>query len=172
MELSSAAFRDYAMIPDRYAKGGENVSPPSAWHGVPDEAAELALPCEDPDAPSGTFVHWLVTGIDPHCGELDTEETQPGSQAHRNGYGEQGWGGPKPPEGDEAPHAWAEPGEWTRDAAEEVGQRGRAVMPLVDRQQRAVRMPRRLPRPGGGGRARGCWWPAQQFRPSPARRTV
>ncbi|WP_338012650.1 hypothetical protein [Streptomyces sp. CB02414] len=130
------------------------------------------MPCEDPDAPSGTFVHWLVTGIDPHCGELDTEETQPGSQAHRNGYGEQGWGGPKPPEGDEAPHAWAEPGEWTRDAAEEVGQRGRAVMPLVDRQQRAVRMPRRLPRPGGGGRARGCWWPAQQFRPSPARRTV
>ncbi|MFE1010339.1 YbhB/YbcL family Raf kinase inhibitor-like protein [Streptomyces sp. NPDC058794] len=102
MELSSAAFRDYAMIPDRYAKDGENVSPPSAWHGVFDEAAELALLCEDPDVPSGTFVHWLVTGIDPHRGGLDTEETQPGSHLHRNGYGEEGWGGPKPPVGHEA----------------------------------------------------------------------
>ncbi|MFC8001967.1 YbhB/YbcL family Raf kinase inhibitor-like protein [Streptomyces olivaceus] len=102
IELSSAAFRDYTMIPDRYAKDGENVSPPLAWNGVPDEAAELALLCEDPDAPSGTFVHWMVTGIDPHRGGLDTEETQPGSHSHRNGYGEQGWGGPKPPEGDEA----------------------------------------------------------------------
>ncbi|MFE5812322.1 YbhB/YbcL family Raf kinase inhibitor-like protein [Streptomyces sp. NPDC056479] len=102
IELNSSAFEDQAMIPRRYAKEGENLSPPLTWSGVPDEAVELALLCEDPDAPSGTFVHWLVTGIDPHADGLPAGRTTPGSHPHRNGYGESGWGGPQPPAGDDA----------------------------------------------------------------------
>ncbi len=102
IEIKSAAFSDHAVIPRRYAKEGENASPPLTWSGVPDDAAELALVCEDPDAPSGTFVHWLVTGIDPRSQGLDTDEQPPGSQPHRNGFGERGWGGPQPPVGDDA----------------------------------------------------------------------
>jgi Raf kinase inhibitor-like YbhB/YbcL family protein len=102
IELKSAAFTDHAVIPRRYAKEGDDLSPPLTWSGVPDDAAELAVLCEDPDAPSGTFVHWLVTGIDPRSDGLDTGETKPGSRAHRNGYGGRGWGGPNPPAGDKA----------------------------------------------------------------------
>ncbi|WP_432136713.1 MULTISPECIES: YbhB/YbcL family Raf kinase inhibitor-like protein [unclassified Streptomyces] len=102
IELKSAAFSDHSMIPSRHAKDEENVSPPLTWSGVPEEAAELALLCEDPDAPSGTFVHWLVTGIDPRTEGLDAGEAPPGAEPHRNGFGEAGWGGPRPPVGDRA----------------------------------------------------------------------
>ncbi|MER6524019.1 YbhB/YbcL family Raf kinase inhibitor-like protein [Streptomyces sp. NPDC001508] len=102
IELRSAAFSDHTMIPRRHAHDADNVSPPLTWSGVPDDTAELALLCEDPDAPSGTFVHWLVTGIDPRVGGLDAGETPQGGQAHRNGFGERGWGGPQPPVGDDA----------------------------------------------------------------------
>ncbi|MEG3628350.1 YbhB/YbcL family Raf kinase inhibitor-like protein [Streptomyces poriticola] len=102
IDLHSTAFGDHSMIPRRYSLEGENLSPPLDWSGVPGEATELALLCEDPDAPSGTFVHWLVTGIDPHSGGLGAGETRPGSHPHRNGFGEQGWGGPLPPVGDAA----------------------------------------------------------------------
>lgn len=102
IELKSSAFTDHATIPDRYAKLGDNVSPPLTWSGVPDEAVELALVCEDPDAPSGTFIHWLVTGIDPRSQGLDADEKPPGGHQHINGFGEPGWGGPQPPVGDKA----------------------------------------------------------------------
>ncbi|MEU2923748.1 YbhB/YbcL family Raf kinase inhibitor-like protein [Streptomyces sp. NPDC007251] len=102
IELRSAAFSDHSMIPRHHAHDADNVSPPLAWSGVPEDAAELALLCEDPDAPSGTFLHWLLTGIDPHLGGLDAGETPQDSQPHRNGFGERGWGGPQPPVGDEA----------------------------------------------------------------------
>jgi Raf kinase inhibitor-like YbhB/YbcL family protein len=102
IELKSSAFNDHALIPRRYAKDGENISPPLTWAGVPDDAAELALLCEDPDAPSGTFLHWLVTGINPNSGGLDAGAEHPGSHLHRNGYGDKGWGGPHPPAGDNA----------------------------------------------------------------------
>ncbi|WP_225830302.1 YbhB/YbcL family Raf kinase inhibitor-like protein [Streptomyces sp. NK08204] len=104
IELRSTAFNDHSMIPRRHAKDAENLSPPLSWSGLPDGTAELALLCEDPDAPSGSFVHWLVTGIDPHTGGLDAGEAPSGSHSHRNGFGEQGWGGPRPPVGDDAHH--------------------------------------------------------------------
>lgn len=102
IELKSSAFDDHATIPRRHAKEGDNVSPPLTWSGVPGEAVELALLCEDPDAPSGSFVHWLVTGIDPHTEGLAAGRTAAGSHPHRNGYGQSGWGGPQPPVGDQA----------------------------------------------------------------------
>ncbi|ORT57207.1 YbhB/YbcL family Raf kinase inhibitor-like protein [Streptomyces sp. CB03238] len=102
IELKSSAFNDGSFIPRRYAKEGEDVSPELTWSGVPDAAAELVLLCEDPDAPSGTFVHWLVTGIDPTSDGVAAGQTPPGGQERRNGYGGSGWGGPNPPAGDRA----------------------------------------------------------------------
>ncbi|MFF8842070.1 YbhB/YbcL family Raf kinase inhibitor-like protein [Streptomyces sp. NPDC015127] len=102
IDLSSSAFNDHALIPQRYARDGENVSPPLTWSGVPDGAAELVLLCEDPDAPSGTFLHWLVTGIRPADGAVDAGETPAGGTSRSNGFGGEGWGGPQPPVGDGA----------------------------------------------------------------------
>ncbi|MFI5556101.1 YbhB/YbcL family Raf kinase inhibitor-like protein [Streptomyces sp. NPDC051738] len=102
IDLKSSAFDDHETIPRRHAMEGDNVSPPLTWSGVPDEAVELALLCEDPDAPSGTFVHWLVTGIDPRTEGLPTGWAAPGGHPHTNGYGQWGWGGPQPPAGDRA----------------------------------------------------------------------
>ncbi|MET9293292.1 YbhB/YbcL family Raf kinase inhibitor-like protein [Streptomyces sp. NPDC003077] len=102
IELNSVAFNDGAFIPRRYTRDGEDVSPALSWSGVPDGTSELVLLCEDPDAPTGTFVHWLVTGIDPAGGGVEAGQTPPGGREHTNGYGEPGWGGPQPPAGDTA----------------------------------------------------------------------
>jgi Raf kinase inhibitor-like YbhB/YbcL family protein len=102
IELRSTAFNDHAPVPRRYAWEGENESPPLSWSGVPDDAVELVLLCEDPDAPSGPFVHWVVTGIDPRTGEVETGRPPPGGTELTNGFGQPGWGGPHPPPGDEA----------------------------------------------------------------------
>ena len=98
MTLHSPAFAENEMIPAEHAKEHDNLSPPLVWSNVPDSAVELALVCEDPDAPSGLFLHWLVTGIDPRSTGVDRGEA-PGGNPHINGYGESGWGGPQPPRG-------------------------------------------------------------------------
>jgi Raf kinase inhibitor-like YbhB/YbcL family protein len=105
IELRSRAFNDHDLIPARYARDGDNVSPPLLWSGVPEDTTELVLLVEDPDAPRGTFVQWLVTGIFPADGGVDEGQTPPGGQEWPNGYGERGWGGPQPPVGDE-PHRY------------------------------------------------------------------
>lgn len=98
MPLRTSAFNDGAPIPGRYAKDGDDVAPTLEWRDVPDGASELVLLCVDPDAPVGTFLHWLVTGIDPRATTFDGT----GGTPHENGYGERGYGGPQPPVGDEA----------------------------------------------------------------------
>ncbi|MFI9820396.1 YbhB/YbcL family Raf kinase inhibitor-like protein [Streptomyces sp. NPDC052013] len=104
IDIGSDAFQDHTFIGRRYAYEAANVSPPLRWSGVPDDAAELVLLCEDPDAPSGTFVHWLVAGIDPRSDGVGEGQAPPGGTELVNGYGERGWGGPHPPPGDEAHH--------------------------------------------------------------------
>lgn len=103
--LRSAAFSDHAMIPDRYSYDRDNVSPPLEWSAPPDGTAELVLLCEDPDAPNGTFVHWVVTGLPPDSTGVDEGALPAGAHVGRNGFGEDGWGGPRPPVGDE-PHRY------------------------------------------------------------------
>jgi Raf kinase inhibitor-like YbhB/YbcL family protein len=102
-ELTSPAFEQGGAIPARFTCEGENVSPPLRWSGVPDGTVTLALTCYDPDAPSGTFVHWLGWGIEPDAGELEEGEAAP--IEGRNGFGEVGWGGPCPPPG-HGPHRY------------------------------------------------------------------
>jgi Raf kinase inhibitor-like YbhB/YbcL family protein len=75
------------------------------WAHVPAGTAELALICEDPDAPSGTFVHWVLAGISPDSTEIVEDQVPETAVVGRNGFGELGWGGPQPPIGDE-PHRY------------------------------------------------------------------
>lgn len=100
--VTSPSFEDGGTIPARHSKLQGNVSPELMWSGVPDDAAELLLLVEDPDAPSGTWLHWLVTGIDPSAGHVAEAAAPTGGSAWRNDFDENGYGGPQPPEGDKA----------------------------------------------------------------------
>lgn len=66
LKVSSPAFAEGAEIPQKYVcaeQGGRDVSPPLAWSGVPGSARELAIVVDDPDAPGGTYIHWIVIGV-------------------------------------------------------------------------------------------------------------
>lgn len=100
MRLTSPAFRDGGEIPDRYAKDGEDHSPPLAWSGVPGDALSLALIVDDPDAPRGTWTHWIVTDLPATMtclGEGASELS--GGQVGVNDWKRVGWDGPAPPRG-------------------------------------------------------------------------
>jgi len=104
LKMTSRAFQHESVIPDKHSKDGGNISPPLAWTNVPDATRSLALIMDDPDAPSGVFVHWLVYGIPPAGTELDehlpaTAKLPNGVRQGRNGFGELGYGGPQPPSG-------------------------------------------------------------------------
>ncbi len=104
MELRSPGFNDHTLMPGRFSLDGDNVSPPLEWSDPPAGTAELALLCEDPDAPGGTFLHWLVTGIDASVRSVGEGQDPPGT-SWPNDYGELGYGGPRPPVGDD-PHRY------------------------------------------------------------------
>jgi len=84
-------------IPRRHSCEGEDLSPPLQWGGVPPGAVSLALIVDDPDAPVGTFTHWLAWGISPDAGGL--AEGQPAQSEGRNDFGQAGYRGPCPPRG-------------------------------------------------------------------------
>jgi Raf kinase inhibitor-like YbhB/YbcL family protein len=97
--VSSSAFTDGGTVPGRYTCAGEDVSPPLAFSGVPTRTAGLALLVEDPDAPQGTFTHWLVWDMDPHTTRLSAGATPPGAVQGRNSFSKTGYSGPCPPPG-------------------------------------------------------------------------
>ncbi|GAA3729145.1 YbhB/YbcL family Raf kinase inhibitor-like protein [Salinactinospora qingdaonensis] len=103
--LRSSAFGDHDTIPAAYSHQAGDTSPPLEWSGVPDGTAELVLTCEDPDAPVGTFVHWLLAGIPAQTSGLGPGERPEGATEGTNDYGFQGYGGPQPPVGD-PPHRY------------------------------------------------------------------
>jgi Raf kinase inhibitor-like YbhB/YbcL family protein len=72
---------------------------------VPHEATKLVLLCEDPDAPGTTFLHWLVSGIDPGTTGAAEGQKPQGDLPWPNGFGRVGWGGPMPPPG-HGPHRY------------------------------------------------------------------
>lgn len=101
--LESPAFRDGDPIPDKYARDGENVSPPLVWKDVPSGTKSLLLVVEDPDAPSGTFRHWGVYDIATERDRLP-EATTDGAKTESLGHGVNDFGnprydGPQPPQG-------------------------------------------------------------------------
>ncbi|WP_243722620.1 YbhB/YbcL family Raf kinase inhibitor-like protein [Actinomadura sp. 7K507] len=105
MMLRSAAFNDHTLMPSEYSHDSGDLSPPLEWSQAPEEVVEFALACEDPDAPTGTFAHWLLAGIDPAETGMEAGEQPTGAVAGRNDFGAEGYGGPKPPAGDD-PHRY------------------------------------------------------------------
>ena len=102
--VTSPAFADGATIPVKYTCTAPNpVSPPLAWSGVPNGAAELILLVEDPDASPGGFVHWVVYGIPPETQGLTEGSLPSGARQGANGRNQDQWAGPCPPAGS-APH--------------------------------------------------------------------
>ncbi|HEX7746177.1 MAG TPA: YbhB/YbcL family Raf kinase inhibitor-like protein [Micromonosporaceae bacterium] len=105
LELRSSAFNDHDLMPERLSQLAGNASPPLTWSDVPEDAAELVLLVEDPDAGEPPFLHWLVTGIDPHARDVPEGGVPAGGTEWTNGFGAAGWAGPRPPKGD-APHRY------------------------------------------------------------------
>ena len=108
--LTSEAFRDGERLPTRFTADGLDVSPPLAWRGAPAATVAFALLVEDPDAPGGTFTHWLLWGLPPTTcalaeGVPRRHHVADGARQGRNDYGRVGWGGPSPPAG--AAHRYA-----------------------------------------------------------------
>jgi len=101
--LSSSVFESGESIPDKYGYDEENVNPPLTIDGVPDGAETLALVIDDPDAmePAGkVWDHWTVWNIPPSETEISEGWTPREATEGTNDYGEVGYGGPKPPDGE------------------------------------------------------------------------
>ena len=94
--LSSEAFTHGGEIPRRHTCEGEDVSPVLTWSDPPSRTRALALIVDDPDAPSGSFVHWVAWDIPPDA-ELPEGASAPAEGS--NGFGRTGYGGPCPPPG-------------------------------------------------------------------------
>ena len=105
MTLSSPAFAADGLIPVTHSHESGDISPELRWSGVPAACRELALSCEDPDAPGGTFAHWMLAGISPDRERLAAGEERPQIARGRNDFGDLGYGGPQPPAGD-PPHRY------------------------------------------------------------------
>src|SRR5579859_8040358 len=100
LQVRSTAFAAGREIPPKYTCDGTQTSPPLSWSAVPSGTQSIALLVDDPDAPKGTFTHWLVTGISPTTTELAAGAVLPrGSFAAKNGKGEAKYTGPCPPAG-------------------------------------------------------------------------
>ena len=104
MVLFSSAFGAGESIPTKYSLFGDNVSPDLAWDKVPDDTKGFVLICRDPDAPSGTFYHWVLFSIPDDVRHLPEGITRtaalPGGGIQgRNSFHRVGYDGPKPPSG-------------------------------------------------------------------------
>jgi hypothetical protein len=102
LRISSPAFSDNQTIPAKYTCDGQNVAPPLEWNGVPKEAKSVAIICDDPDAPSGTFTHWLLYDVPASTHRLPERPTTGTSGV--NSFGKSGFGGPCPPPEDRVHH--------------------------------------------------------------------
>ena len=104
MEIKSSAFETGEMIPKLYTCDGQDISPPLTWSGAPPETKSFALISDDPDAPMGTWIHWVVYDIKPASKELPakvlSQDTMPnGAKQGVNDFKKIGYGGPCPPSG-------------------------------------------------------------------------
>jgi len=104
MEIKSSVFDEGGMIPAKYTCDAENVSPPLSWSSLPDGTKSLALICDDPDAPVGTWVHWVVFNLPPDSDGLPEhvppqKKLSDGALQGLNDFRKIGYGGPCPPGG-------------------------------------------------------------------------
>lgn len=109
IELKSNAFDHGKEIPAKYTCEGEDISPDLTWGKPPEGTVELALICDDPDAPVVAWTHWVVYGIPADTGGFgeafpDVEQTETGILQGQNNWRKIGYGGPCPPRG--KPHRY------------------------------------------------------------------
>jgi len=108
-EVESSAFDPSGMIPKKNTCDGPDLSPALEWTGVPEGTKAFALICDDPDAPMGTWVHWVLFNLPGDVTSLPegiptTETIEQGAAQGTNDFGRIGYGGPCPPPG--KPHRY------------------------------------------------------------------
>jgi Raf kinase inhibitor-like YbhB/YbcL family protein len=104
IKITSSAFAEGGMIPLKYTCDGQDISPPLEWDAVPEGTKSIALISEDPDAPMGTWVHWVIFGLPAETRKLEEnippDKTLPnGARQGTTDFGRIGYGGPCPPSG-------------------------------------------------------------------------
>src|SRR5712692_1015859 len=104
IKLTSVAFKDGGPIPRAYTCDGVNISPPLEWSGAPKTAKTIAIVCDDPDAPAGTWVHWVLYNLPAdRLGMVEnvptTDNVPGGGLQGTNDFQKIGYGGPCPPSG-------------------------------------------------------------------------
>lgn len=104
MQITSTVFKEGGMIPPRYTCDGQDISPPLEWKEAPPGTKSLALIADDPDAPMGTWVHWVIYNIPPNATRLEEnikpeKESKDGMRQGKNDWPRIGYGGPCPPSG-------------------------------------------------------------------------
>lgn len=104
MKLESTSFSNNGSIPKQYTCDGEDLSPPLSWSEPPAETKSFVLICDDPDAPFGTFVHWVLYNLPPETRQLSENmsrnaEFSNGAVHGKTDFGKLGYGGPCPPSG-------------------------------------------------------------------------
>jgi Raf kinase inhibitor-like YbhB/YbcL family protein len=104
--ISSSSFRNDQPIPVKYSRDGGDISPALNWEGVKAGTKSFALICDDPDAPGGTWIHWVIygiagnsTGLPENIAKTETVTSLGGVKQGVNSYGSIGYGGPQPPRG-------------------------------------------------------------------------
>lgn len=99
MEIKSSVFKNNQYIPAKYTCDGDNINPPLEFSNVPSQAKSLVLIVDDPDAPSGTWVHWVVFNIDPKLKKIFENSAPSTAIEGITSFGRIGYGGPCPPSG-------------------------------------------------------------------------
>lgn len=104
IELQSPAFKEGEVIPAKYTCDGEDISPPLSWSPLPEGTRSIALICDDPDAPMGTWVHWVLYNLPPESRSLPENfpkdaRLEDGTCQGMTDFGRPGYGGPCPPVG-------------------------------------------------------------------------
>ncbi len=105
LELKSKGFSNEEYIPQKYSGQGDDVSPQLSWSDVPEKTKSFAIICDDPDAPIGDWVHWIVYDIPADVTTLaEAVILPPAIKQGKNDFGNQNYGGPMPPPG--KPHRY------------------------------------------------------------------
>lgn len=99
MKITSPAFQNNTKMPSKYTCDGEEINPPLSFADIPANAKSLVLIMDDPDAPSGTWVHWILFNINPKITSVEEGSIPSESKEGITSFGKTGYGGPCPPPG-------------------------------------------------------------------------